>query len=47
MGGLRLRTMVKGETIMAVPEGIITTSDILVSEEIVEEVVEEVDDEDN
>jgi uncharacterized protein YlzI (FlbEa/FlbD family) len=35
--------MVKGETIMAVPEGIITTSDILVSEEVVEEVVEEVE----
>ena len=36
--------MVKGETIMAVPEGIITTSDILVPE-VVEEVtapVEEV-----
>jgi hypothetical protein len=31
--------MVKGETIMAVPEGIITTSDILVPEEV--EVIEE------
>jgi hypothetical protein len=29
--------MVKGETIMAVPEGIITTSDILVPEEVVVE----------
>jgi hypothetical protein len=43
--------MVKGETIMAVPEGIITTSDILVPEEVeevtapaeVEEVIEEVE----
>jgi hypothetical protein len=40
--------MVKGETIMAVPEGIITTSDILVPEEVtapaeVEEVTEEVE----
>jgi hypothetical protein len=33
--------MVKGETIMAVPEGIITTSDILVPEEVVEETVTE------
>jgi hypothetical protein len=33
--------MVKGETIMAVPEGIITTSDILVSEEVVEETITE------
>ncbi len=40
MGGPRLRAMVKGETIMAVPEGIITTSDILVPEEVVEEVEE-------
>jgi hypothetical protein len=31
--------MAKGETIMAVPEGIITTSDILVPEEV--EVIEE------
>ncbi len=33
--------MVKGETIMAVPEGIITTSDILVPEEVVEETITE------
>jgi hypothetical protein len=33
--------MVKGERIMAVPEGIITTSDILVPEEVVEETVTE------
>ena len=33
--------MAKGETIMAVPEGIITTSEILVSEEVVEETVTE------
>jgi hypothetical protein len=31
--------MAKGETIMGVPEGIITTSDILVPEEV--EVIEE------
>jgi hypothetical protein len=41
LGGPRLRAMVKGETIMAVPEGIITTSDILVPEEVVEETVAE------
>jgi hypothetical protein len=34
--------MVKGERIMAVPEGIITTSDILVPEEsVVEETIAE------
>jgi hypothetical protein len=31
--------MVKGETIMAVPEGIITTSDILVPEVLEEAIV--------
>jgi hypothetical protein len=38
--------MVKGETVMPVPEGNITTSDILVPvvEEVVEEVKEEEDD---
>ena len=38
--------MVKGETIMPVPEGNITTSEILVPvvEEVVEEVKEEEDD---
>jgi len=42
LGGPRLRAMVKGERIMAVPEGIITTSDILVPEEtVVEETVTE------
>jgi hypothetical protein len=37
--------MVKGETIMAVPNGAITTSEILVPEvvPVVEEVAEEVD----
>jgi hypothetical protein len=38
--------MVKGETIMPVPEGVITTTEILVPvvEEVVEEVKEEEDD---
>ena len=37
--------MVKGETVMPVPEGDITTSEILVPvEEVVEEVKEEEDD---
>jgi hypothetical protein len=37
--------MVKGETVMPVPEGNITTSEILVP--VVEEVVEEVKEEDD
>jgi hypothetical protein len=37
--------MVKGETIMPVPEGVITTTEILVP--VVEEVVEEVKEEDD
>ena len=46
MGGPRLNTMAKGETIMAVPEGIITTSDILVPEEVeLAEAVLKLDDE--
>jgi hypothetical protein len=38
--------MVKGETVMPVPEGVITTSEILIPvvEEVVEEVKEEEDD---
>jgi len=37
--------MVKGETVMPVPGGEITTSEILVPEEVpVEEVIEEVED---
>jgi len=36
---------IKGETVMPVPEGIITTSEILVPEEVpVEEVIEEAED---
>ena len=37
--------MVEGETVMPVPEGVITTSEILVPE--VEEVIEEVKEEDD
>jgi len=32
LGGPRLNTMAKGETIMAVPEGVITTSEIFVED---------------
>lgn len=42
MGNPRLNTMVRGEKIMPVPEGVITTTEILQPEpEVVEEVVEE------
>ena len=42
MGNPRLNTMVGGEKIMPVPEGVITTTEILQPEpEVVEEVVEE------
>ena len=42
MGNPRLNAMVRGEKIMPVPEGIITTTEILQPEpEVVEEVVEE------
>jgi len=42
LGNPRLNAMVRGEKIMPVPEGIITTTEILQPEpEVVEEVVEE------
>ena len=42
MGNPRLNAMVRGEKIMPVPEGVITTTEILQPEpEVVEEVVEE------
>jgi len=42
LGNPRLNTMVRGEKIMPVPEGVITTTEILQPEpEVVEEVVEE------
>jgi len=43
VGGLRLRAMVKGETIMPTPQGDITSTETWTEEpaEVVEEVVEE------
>ena len=39
MGNPRLNTMVRGEKIMPVPEGVITTTEILQPEEVVEDTV--------
>ena len=39
MGNPRLNTMVRGETMTPVPEGVITTTEILQPEEVVEDTV--------